>query len=348
MKKTIRLNEEQFRSIVKNIIRETLNENQHYPSFLEPLKSNVVSQVNGIFSRGYREGDFFIKINPNPFVKDMWIHLSIKKNRQADINDNKEYVGGYNTEDAKFSKRYRILKNVHIHLEYPLTSDGQYNIKLIDNAIIHEVNHVYDDHTFRCYNLDNKHKIVPLGQQNDKNAENANAVNDGTIPIFIANLSYYSMKTETKAFISTVKQDLAAHGCKYSNKENTTRDTWLYSTLHEAYVKTINFINTSSDESLWALNYDVFFNYNNTDIPYMSPNGFKPELYKTKLQRWAEQIYKDFLTRYDAIVADYLDKTKWDTGRKPIYVKRKTQGEQQYLQECKLLDHCFNLNLQVI
>lgn len=296
MQKLVKLNEQQFSRLF-------LDEEMHYPKFLDELKAwtslRIVAHISDMSRNGISEDDFFCPLNCK-YADKILVHAKIENAFEGNQNG-KCYALYFNTDDKLVDGRIQgaqLFVTCHKERE-------KLDLGTMQTAIAHEITHLYDDwNSIRngngciCKNVNNISTTEFL-EQSIKNGPKI--LND------IAFLAYMALKTEKQAFLSQTVQELETLGCNLWNYKDVLKKTSVYRNVAISFEGLKKNLENTSDEDLENLNKIFVTGNQNVKVPKQNINDFEPKLYREKLLKWAERVYRETIKSYGSVVQYYLD-----------------------------------------
>lgn len=290
-----------------------LNEERHYPKFLENLKAKAFNFVFGEIEKCIKN-----RICEHRAIMNIdceycnEIVFSIILNDGLDIEDRKLYRAYYvnNNKQLYNGKVYKP----QITIDIPV-NDRKTNYFRIDYSISHELTHLYDD-WIRM--REGKESI----SMNLKNIETTNAVDyllkcENELYRGIGVIAYLALKVERKAFLSQTIQELKGLGCNQFNYKEKLKETALYHNLIKGYCMFCEGMKNANRDILYALNANIIKAYPKSNIPKYDVKTFSHVDYCRKLNKWVDNIYHQTMKRYGSVVSYYIDELneEWNTHR---------------------------------
>lgn len=300
------INENQYHSLF-------LDEERHYPKFLDNLKFNVSCKIyerlNDMIGGEVYKNTFTLPVDCE-YVDEILVGATITVG--GDLTDPKSYTARYFNNDPNL-----VFGKVHkpvLIISCP-SSDGKIDLMTLTYVLSHELTHLYDD----WVSISNGNGCISA---NDTISDTTSLIGlesipDNTILKDIAFLSYMSLKTEKQAFLSQTVQELKALDCTMWNYKEVIKKTTLYNNVYKAHKNFTEAIENLDSEQLYDICKYITDNHPNANVPQMSLNVFNPEKYKIKLMKWADKNYKDIMKRYGSVVSYYLDglREQFNRGR---------------------------------
>lgn len=302
-----RLNEQQYARMI-------LNEEMHYPKFLDKLKGDVFvevfTKIMQLISQKREEGLFSIKVNCD------WVNticVVIKLIPSEDIKTWPSNVATYfNNKDILVDGK---LDNPSISITIPC--DGKdVNYDALETSLCHELTHLYDDwvsitngNGCICANITNvdTEKFIGANLKKDK---------DKALTRSLAFLAYMSLKTERQAFASQTLRELIGLGFELRNYKDVMKKSSFFKNMNESFKEAMDGLENCKDADLVILNRRIMTLYPNANIPKIKAQEFIPEEYRRKLVRWAEKVYHDGMKVYGGVVQYYLNKLEEENLKK--------------------------------
>lgn len=280
-----------------------INEERHYPKFLDYLKNKICNEIIAQISKHISNGVFSFKkiLNANSEYCDN-ILFNININPNGDINDDKSY-------NAYYYNMYNNLYNGKLYSPIIMVncpySNGKTNYDIIKTCISHELTHLYDDWN----SLKNGNESITRQDINIDSTNLLKELMDSTSEFKrgIGGLVYLSFKTEQNAFLSQTVQELEGLGCNHNNYKETIKKTILYRNITKSYRMFYNGIKNTNETTLFEFNKLICSKFPKSNIPKYPLNSFNLNIYKNKLSKWAEKIYYKIIKNYGYVVSFYLD-----------------------------------------
>lgn len=304
MKQQIRLiNEVQYADMF-------LNEERHYPKFLDNLKMSVMRVVETEIEKSVKNGlynfETVIKIE-SEYCNE--IDVKITLNPYGDINDRLQYQASYYNDNNSLQNGKLICPQLTIMCPFMNNRTDYFRLYYI---LAHELTHLYDDwKSLKC----GKNSIL-LHQRNydtvlfsQRLLKIGGDLNQG-----IGMLSYLSLKVERQAFLSQTIQELKGLGCTQFNYKDKMKETVFYGNLIKSYRLFYNGLSNVDNEYLISLNKWIIKRFPKASIPKYDIKTFNTEQYKQRLIKWANNIYHQTMKYYGSVVSYYIDELKeeWD------------------------------------
>lgn len=292
-----------------------LNEERHYPKFLDKLKEDVSVAIGKHVLEMMKKKihcDIFEFTPESAYVNKITIDLTMLEN--GDISDQRAYEAYYFNNDPKLVDGK--LKNPSLTVSFPV-KDEKFDYMLIRFRVSHEITHLYDD--WNSIRLG--HGCICSYSKNSDTVEflrRANNVGGGLFKD-IAILSYMSLKTEKQAFLSQTIQELEALNCNPWNYKDKLKKTTLYHNIKESYENAVNGISSSNDEQLSLINHFVMTIVPNASMPKLNIGDFNGKIYKSMLIKWAKHTYHTLMKSYGSIIQYYLENYQREENSKRTY-----------------------------
>ena len=295
-----------------------LNEERHYPKFLDNLKTTVFNFVfaeikNCIKNKRWEhqtrmdvDCDYCSEIIFNIILRD-----------GLDIDDRRLYRAFYvNNYNQLYNDK---LYKPQITIDIPI-NNGQTNYFRVDYSISHELTHLYDDWMRMT---DGKESV----SMNNKNAETTNVVNyllnyNNELYKGIGVVAYLSLKVERRAFLSQTIQELKGLGCNQFNYKEKLKETVLYNNLTKGYRMFCNGMKNTNSDELYALNANIISTYPQSNIPKCDVKLFNVTEYSRKLIKWVTNIHHQTMKKYGSVVLYYIEELneEWNKHRSLIVI----------------------------
>jgi hypothetical protein len=298
MGKIVYINEQQL----KHLLGYLINEEQHYPRVLEPLRDYIINLID---KKRKNEGNkFYFIINDQEFKNEYFAELKIEVTKSNTFytkpKTNKPIATYYNT-TGKIGDDKKLHDSI-IEIEIPFETKDLYND--IKHYLYHELTHLYDDwnrlmkgKVSISYHTRNvvKNNFIDVMKNNDMVPEEYGLV---------SNLLYLSQKSERSAFVSQTYNELEMLGCTDKNYKEILRDCIGYKNYMTITNKIIPAIKEMEPYLLMGL--AAWFNKVG-DFPKFDkrPQSIGP--YKQELIKYAERIRDRFLQKFYSIVSLYVN-----------------------------------------
>ena len=300
------INENQYRFLF-------LNEERHYPEFLDKLKFDtsigIYRHLRDMVDSGTTHDVFRLDLKCE--YADS-ILVDAKTSPGNDLHDIKSY-------SAKYFNNNPVLKNGKI--DNPVLTilcpvvNGLIDLMTIMYVVSHEITHLYDD----WMSIKNGKGCLCANETIVKTSEFLEyASTNGNILLKdMAFLSYMSLKTEKQAFLSQTVQELEALGCTMWNYKDIMKKTSLYRNTDISYKNIVKYVRVLTPLQLETINELIVTQYQSANLPKMKLTSFDPDNYRNKLLKWSNGVHKDIMRRYGSVLAYYVDKLKneFNSGR---------------------------------
>lgn len=288
-----------------------LNEERHYPKFLDELKSKVnKAAIDAIYTNAKNWIFKFNKIIDIDCEYCDKIILSVTLKPNGKLSDKKEYRAYYfNKYDRLYNGK---LYNPSITITCPYVNGAIYS-SYLECCISHELTHLYDD----WQSLKNGGHSINWQDKNVDSVDLINHLSSGNSDFEkgLSYIVYLSLKAEQKAFLSQTVQELKNLGCDQFNYKKLLKKTMLYESLHKAYGLFYEGLNNVTDEKLFEFNNLIFNDFKKSAIPKYNNKEFNPKSYRDKLIKWVNNIYHRIMVKYGSVVSYYVDKVTEDWNR---------------------------------
>lgn len=298
--------------ITESQYRYLLGENLHYPRFLKSLNNElstfVRNKINGMLVNGITDKKYFFKSkNINEYFDSIEININLYN---GECNNIKNYVAEYYNGERLVDNK---LTDASITFKLPIK--GELNLTWLDYAVNHEIIHLYDD----WVGLKNGNEPLSLQKRfkigNDiKYYYNQPLI--GEIFKYLSNIVYLKNKCEMKSFVGQTYQELKSIGCTLDNFREKVKETISYNNYKKAVEQFRIELSKMDEFELEEFNEIVFNRFKGVNIPILNPSSFDDNLLRTKLNRWVERCYHDFMVRYGGIVQCYLDDLLTEESKK--------------------------------
>ena len=280
-----------------------LNEERHYPKFLDKLKMDVTHAVDEEIDKRTKDKQYHFNtnININSEYCDE-INIDVTLNTNMNINDKCQYQASYYNENNCLQNGKLNCPQLRIVCPYV---DRRINGFKLYYVIAHELTHLYDDwKRLKC----GKESILLYPQNMDTISFLQEMIRIGTsLTKGIGMLSYLSLKVEQQAFLSQTIQELKQIGCTQFNYRDKLKETVFYGNLIKSYGLFCNSLNNAPNKGLTDLNKWIINNFPKASVPKYDIKAFNIEQYRQKLMRWADNIYHQTMKKYGSVVSYYVD-----------------------------------------
>lgn len=296
----IKINEQQYHSLL-------MNEELHYPKFLDKLKDYVSMHVHIKIKEELKNKNYsfqFLLPCDSEYTDSIWFDVNIDPN--GDITDKRLYnCFYYNQYNSLFNGK---LRNPKIIVNCPC-KNKTVTFLLLKTALSHELTHLYDD-----WNELSRNKTgINFVQKNQDTTKLVNMyAKQKTDDLLksISFLSYTSLKVEKQAFLSQTIQELEEIGCTLFNYKEKIKETIIYNNINKTYKTIVSKINSTDEETLFNFNQCIIDIVPKANIPKLNVGQFDAERYRSMLLEWAEKTHHHMMKYYGSVVQYYLDKLK--------------------------------------
>lgn len=290
------INEVQYRSMF-------LNEERHYPKFLDNLKDDVSIAIGNHaieMIKHKKLNDTFVFHSESKYVKNITIKITINEN--GDISDPKSYSAFYFNRDPKLIDGK--LNNPTLTVSFPFKGK-KFDYMYVRFRVAHEITHLYDD--WNSIRLG--HGCICSYPNNNDTTEFLRRADNLGNDLFkdIAMMSYMSLKTEKQAFISQTIQELESLKCNQRNYREKLKKTTLYGNIRTSYENVVNGISSAEDQQLYLINYYIMGIVPNASVPKLNTDDFNAIRYRSMLIKWAKRTYHTLMKSYGSVVQYYLE-----------------------------------------
>jgi hypothetical protein len=296
MENIVQINEVQYADMF-------LNEERHYPKFLDKLKMDVTSAVDEEIDKRGKDKQYHFNTNIN-IISEYCdeINIDVTLNTNADINDKRQYHASYYNANHCLQNGKLICPQLSIVCPYVNRRINGFKLYYV---IAHELTHLYDDwKRLKC----GKDSILLYQKNVGTISFLQEMIRIGTsLTKGIGMLSYLSLKVERQAFLSQTVQELKALWCTQFNYRDKLKETVFYGNLIKSYSWFCNGLNNISNKELIDLNRWIINNFPNASIPKYDVKIFNAEQYRQKLMWWADKIYHQTMKKYGSVVSYYVD-----------------------------------------
>lgn len=283
-----------------------LNEDRHYPKFLETFKSMVLmklaDEIEHHTKLNFYNFSAYIKVDCE-YCDCIDFVVSLKPDE--DIRDRTKYAASYYNKYNQLL--YGKLYKPQIKLICPFDGKKTDFFK-VDYCVSHELTHLYDD----WMSLKNgKDSIIMHPKNTDSTVFAQNMINSDN-PLYkgIGMFCYMSLKVEKQAFLSQTIQELKGLGCNDTNYRDKIKETTFYSNVNKSYIMICDSINTCNETILERINRWLFQNTPKANVPKYGKNDFDCKMYREKIKRWADNTYHQLMKHFGSIVSYYLDEKR--------------------------------------
>ena len=299
MMRIIKINEQQYRRLM-------LDEEMHYPKFLDILKNEISTKVHIEIEKqlSNNKTDFEFSLPLKCEYTDNII-FKINIDKTGDITNDKEYKCFYYNEYNSLIDNKLI--NPQIMIQCP-SKNKKVMFPLLKAVLSHEITHLYDDWSelmrngsginYFNKNIDTTNFINSSFQMNDELYKS------------LSIMAYMSLKVERQAFVSQTVQELESLGCTLTNYKQKIKETALYNNISNGYNNLLKEINNSSDYILYNCNLYILNTYPKANLPKMNIGDFDTKKYREKLLKWSDFVYHNTMKMYGSIVQYYLNQLK--------------------------------------
>lgn len=302
-----RLNEQQYARMI-------LNEEMHYPKFLDKLKGDVgtavFSKLLQLIKNNVWEYDFPIIVDSD-YVDVICIHIELVKS-----DDITEQFGQYATYFN--NKEYLVngkLDKPTISISAPCNGkDVDYFA--LERNLYHEITHLYDDWvSIKNGNGCLCKRIGNIYTESFVEDSMGGAVG-GDLFKSISFLAYMSIKTERQAFASQTVKELEGLGLDLYNYKEIIQKTSFFKNISLSYNEAIDGLEKCSDSDLELLNKQLIARYPNANIPKNKGDNFDIGKYRQKLIKWVDKSYRNGMKVYGGVVQYYLNQLEKEHFKK--------------------------------
>ena len=306
----IKINEQQYSRLL-------LNEELHYPKFLDVLKDTVSAKAHIEIERqiacGNVEFEFSLPLNCE-YTDNIILKVSIDK--EGDISDKKQYrCFYYNEYNSLIDDK---LINPQIIVRCP-SRNGRIMFPLLKVALSHEITHLYDDWS----ELKRNGRGINYFR---KNGDTTNFVSSSfqmndNLYKSMSIMAYMSLKVERQAFLSQTVQELEYLGCTLSNYKQKLKETTMYGNITKSYRLLSEEIRKVDDYTLRNCNTYIISTHPKANMPKMNIGNFNAETYRKKISSWAEKVYHETMKSYASVVQYYINRLKEiNEGLNDLYI----------------------------
>ena len=293
-----KINEQQYHSLL-------MNEEMHYPKFLDKLKEDVLIRVCAEIQSKIKEKIYkfeFLCPYKCQYIDEILFDVNI--NRYGDIKNKKEYQCFY------YNPFNTLINNKLLQPRITINCPCQNNIFLVAIlrvALSHELTHLYDDWSEMSREKDGVN-------YKQKNIDTTSFINDSFLiednQLFqkLSMLSYMSLKVERQAFLSQTVQELEEVGCTLYNYKEKLKETILYNNITKSFNGLFDIIDNSDEQVLFDCNKKIIATYPKANLPKLNMGDFNCEKYRNMLKNWADKIFHNTMKNYASVVQYYLDK----------------------------------------
>lgn len=307
----IKINEQQYSSMI-------LNEEMHYPKFLDNLKNFVSMKIHMEIEEQIRNNNFeFQYVLPCNCTYTDNILFDIKINPHIDIKNKRNYNCFYYNQYNSLLNGKLIKPMIIINCP---CKDKNIIFSFLKTALSHELTHLYDDWNELSRN-NNGINYNTKNQDTTKLLNNYYNEKDNILSKSFSFLSYMSLKVEKQAFLSQTVQELEEVGCTLYNYRTKLKETTMYKNIIKSYNNVFENIKVASEEELRNFNEYIILTVPKANIPKLNINQFNFEKYKEMLLQWSEKAKHSLMKNYASIVQYYLDELKEkENSMKSLYI----------------------------
>lgn len=309
MKHIRRINESQYKKLF-------LNEEMHYPAFLDGIKETVSNQlikyIGDMIKHNIMDHSFVIRLDCE-YTDELVIEIHMFQSDS--IDDERDYFVIY------INERNRLVNGKLYHpkikIQCPICKK-KYNPLELHYRIAHEVTHLYDD----WMSLRNGNGGICQNKINSDTEDFVRRVmreNSDKYLVDLAFLCYMSLKVERQAFLSQTIQELEYLGCTRGNYKDVLKRTSTYKNLNKSYCGVIDFLDASGDDTLSRINIFIVESFPKASIPKLNLGDFDPNRYRQMLSKWAKRIYHNTMKSYGSVVQYYIQKLDEEFYRNSDY-----------------------------
>lgn len=280
-----------------------LNEERHYPKFLDKLKMDVTRAIEVEIDKRTKDKQYHF--NTNISINSEYcdeINIDVTLQPYGDINDRLQYQASYYNDNNYLQNGKLIWPQLIIMCPFVNHITDYFRLYY---SVSHELTHLYDDWMSLKYG---RKSILSYPQNRDTILFSQRAIKMGTdLGKGIGMLSYLSLKVERQAFLSQTVQELKGLGCTQFNYKEKLKETVFYGNLTKSYKLFYEGINNTYDEDLVRLNKWVIRKFPKASVPKYDVKIMNAEQYRQKLMCWADKIYHQTMKKYGSVVSYYVD-----------------------------------------
>lgn len=263
-------------------LKTSINEERHYPKFLDGLKNNVIKNIIWHMERvkdtNLTHFSYEIDVETK-YVDNILIDITLQHG--LNINEKHNYNAYYYNVNGNLLNNK--LNKPQIIISCPFDGNST-NYSILKYCVSHELTHMYDDwvrliNYKEGINYDKRNvsstlfvqKCMGLGTEFYKG---------------VGGLCYMSLKVEKQAFLSQTVQELDGLGCNLYNYREKMKETVFYNNLTKSYKMFMSGVDRCTDNELIAFNKFIFSNFPQSNIPKYDIKKLNPKAYRNKLIEW--------------------------------------------------------------
>lgn len=288
-----------FKMLTNNECHVLLNETLHRMDFLEPLQDDIFNTICNAINKINENGDYTIVYNnQNNYFRALYIHITLTI---GDINLTR--IGGQYVNNSMLINSK--IDSPELHLKVIKSFEGRYDLKILKTIVFHETTHLYDDWQW----MRQGRESLCSDEKEMKTYELAVDLinNENKVQQQIGWCLYLGRFYENNAFINQTWAELDKLKCNKQNVHQKMKATSAYRNYKKLKIDMQYYLQSISDEELYNLNKYLLQNRVSKTIPVMNINEFNSNIYKEKLYKWCECIFRYFIKRYCGVVQHYLD-----------------------------------------
>lgn len=297
-------------------VEKFLNEDRHYPKFLEPLVeecyTDAVNAINYCKMEGKKGFSGEFRVKNNAYFDSIVLNIGIIDSDTINIGNNAGAYGGcQGFKDGKL-----ILPQINITIPHKATNAQL--ATFLRSVFTHELQHSFDD----WVELKTKNRKIDSRESLRQDYSfRVNNFSKSRLYEACCCLAYLSSDTETKAHIAEVYRNLSNIGATPENYKSKLPEIYLYNVLGRIKNILIPTISSASPQELSELNAVLHNNYPQSSIPKWKTSEISDRdipAYKEKILSWGNGIYNNLLKKMYGVISLYLDdygKENFPTGK---------------------------------
>lgn len=289
-----------FKRLTNNECRKLLNETLHRMDFIRELQDDVFNFVNERILTINQDDEVDITYNRgNDYFSKLDIHISVTINEKYMANRNPAVY--YNESGLRGGK----IESPELYVNVIKNQKGKYDEYGLRTAIYHETTHLYDDWQW----MKNGHESLCLHSKVVNNNEFISQLMNSGVGIYqvVGWCLYLNSYYENNAFINQTESELRKLGCTPRNVTQKIKSTSAYRNYKKLKIDAKHYLEQTSDEELIELNRIVKQKGMNKSVPCVGIDVSDIDVYKKKIIKWVETIFRKYMKRYCGVVQHYLD-----------------------------------------
>lgn len=284
---------------------KSLNEDRHYPKFLEPLVeecyADAVNAINYCKMEGKKGFSGEFRVKNNAYFDSIVLNIGIIDSDTINIGNNAGSYGGcQGFKDGKL-----ILPQINITILHKATNAQL--ATFLRSIFTHELQHSFDD----WVELKTKNRKLDSRESSQQDYSfRVNNFSKSRLYEACSCLAYLSSDTETKAHIAEVYRNLSNIGVTPENYRSKLPEIYLYNVLERIKNTLIPTISGATPQELGELNAVLHNNYPQSSIPKWKTSEISDQdtpAYKEKLLSWGRNIYNNLMKKMYSVISLYLD-----------------------------------------